>query len=60
MQQVLEVRVNGSGGHQWHVAPSMVAYHYAQSCKLGTGLDMADLSRILKVKPAISSLHAKS
>ena len=33
----------------WQVPPSMVAYHYGQSCKLGTGLDMADLSRVLKV-----------
>ncbi|MCJ1422964.1 Adenylate cyclase type 10 [Sticta canariensis] len=61
LAQVLETQVSGKMARL--IPPSMIAYHYAQSCRAGSALDMADLTRILSAiewweKAADDAMHA--
>lgn len=50
--------VLGAAGSEPPVPASIVAYHWAQSCKLpdNSGVDVSEVARVLKVAPPITSL----
>ena len=55
MQALEDVYVRGRGADS-KVTPTMIAFHWTQSCRSQErrGLDMADMTRIIHVRPSDS------